>query len=915
MSKILKCGFKSRKSIIAATIASLFAVAPSAFAAEDAAVEDEVERIAVTGSRISRVDIEGAAPITVLKAADLVKAGYATVGDALRDSNLNAFGSWGGGSNNDWSSQSTVQLKGASANQTLTLLDGKRMAKSPVLDGGASNLNMIPMAAVERIEILTDGASAIYGTDAIAGVVNIILKKDFEGISLSGRSERAEEKGGDSDSFSITGGLSSEKGSLVWTIEHYQNDLIMMKDRDYLKAHVIEGGNPDEFQGWANVSQTGRTITQGPGGGWLWEHPYQGNASCEEVYGNGFIGPLADTAFPGDTSCAYDYTNTAAYSSATKRDNTMLNYTYEISDNVQLTARAYWAKTETQDVSAPTPAFVNTPQGLPAYTTPEGIALTEIVGPGGLDWAEQYIGINYRFDTAGDRRAESEDTVYDYLIGLEGSTDNFDWDVAVNYNNYSNNVWGTGFLLDGAQNNLVGTYDPVAGEFNGWDPRDPNSELPQGATANFNKRRKADYLDISGGLGFDVFDMPAGALAVYIGASYREETIDSQVDALADAGLIVGGSGGSGGTAERDVSAAYFEMVIPVIDGLDLNLAGRYDDYSDFGGTFNPQASISYKVFDGLMFRASAGQGFRAPTLVDLYQGRSEGYPQTINYVNCYESGQDIDSCETKEYAPVLTSGNLDLQPEESTSTNIGMVWDITDSISITADYWTLNTDGLIENIGSSEVMKAQAKLWEAADTAGEPRQPVSILYPGAEIELTPNNKIYSIYNPTVNLGSSEREGIDVSFASDFETEIGDISLNLNVSKYLTYKYTYADSGVQVTSSNEAGRQDTPDLRINATIGYNVGDHNFTYFANYIDSQTSWNYNTADDETSGLYEIDAYIVQNVSYTYSHPWNGSISAGVNNITNEEPVFHKDGDFSGQLYSARSRTFYLGFEQRF
>jgi iron complex outermembrane recepter protein len=160
-------------------------------------VTEEVERIQITGSRIKRVAIEGATPITVINVADLINSGFSTVGDALRDSNLNAFGSWGGGANNSWASQSTVQLKGASAQHTLTLLDGKRMAKSPVLDGGASNLNTIPMAAVERIEILTDGASAIYGTDAIAGVINIILKKDFQGIRFDARTDKPTADGGD----------------------------------------------------------------------------------------------------------------------------------------------------------------------------------------------------------------------------------------------------------------------------------------------------------------------------------------------------------------------------------------------------------------------------------------------------------------------------------------------------------------------------------------------------------------------------------------------------------------------------------------------------------------------------------------------------------------------------------------------
>lgn len=180
----------------------LAAIAVPTFAADNS--DETVERIEVTGSRIKRIDMEGASPITTITADELAKSGFSTVGDALRSSNLNAFGSWGGGSNNGWGSQATVQLKGASAFHTLTLLDGKRMAKSPVMDGGAANINTIPMAAVERIEILTDGASAIYGTDAIAGVVNIILKKDFEGIQFDARMDRPTQEGGDSSNMSFT---------------------------------------------------------------------------------------------------------------------------------------------------------------------------------------------------------------------------------------------------------------------------------------------------------------------------------------------------------------------------------------------------------------------------------------------------------------------------------------------------------------------------------------------------------------------------------------------------------------------------------------------------------------------------------------------------------------------------------------
>ena len=182
--------------------------------------EGEIERVEVTGSRLKRVDMEGATPVTTITADDMIAAGFNTVGDALRASNLNSFGSYGGSANNSWSSQATIQLKGAGIGHTLILLDGKRMAKSPVLGGNAANINTIPPAAVERVEILSDGASAVYGTDAVAGVVNVILKKDFEGLEFKARAERPEAEGGDSKNFSFSGGLDSDMGSLVFTVEH-----------------------------------------------------------------------------------------------------------------------------------------------------------------------------------------------------------------------------------------------------------------------------------------------------------------------------------------------------------------------------------------------------------------------------------------------------------------------------------------------------------------------------------------------------------------------------------------------------------------------------------------------------------------------------------------------------------------------
>ncbi|WP_372767010.1 TonB-dependent receptor domain-containing protein [Pseudoalteromonas sp.] len=894
-----------KKAFLPLTISSLLIGAPAINAAEEEAAA-QVERIEVTGSRIKRVDMEGAVPVTVLNAVDLEAQGFATVGDALRNSNLNSFGSYGGGANNSWSSQSTVALKGASIQHTLTLLDGKRMAKSPVLDGGASNLNTIPMAAVERIEILTDGASAIYGTDAIAGVINVILKKDFQGVQFDARTEQHDREGGDSNKFSFTGGLSSDKGNLVFTIEHFQQDNIMFSERDYTQPFVQPGGDSSDANDWQNISWTGRVLTQGGAGGWAWEHPFANDVSCSEVYGEAFIGPLNDRNYAGDSICGYDYTRAAAATSKATRDNTLIHYTYELSDSIELTARAYWAQNKYLDISAPVPASISIPQGLPAYTTPEGIELKEL-------YADPWAGMRYRFDTAGDRVAEKHDSVLDFLFALEGTTEHFDWDVSANYNKYNAFTWGTGYLLDGAQNDLIGYYDEQAGEFIGWDPRDPNSPLPAGAKANYDKRGAAEYLELTGGASFSVMELPAGEIGAYVGASYREEEYDHQVDALAEAGLIVGGSGGSGGAGKRDVMSAYFEIVVPVLDELELNLAGRYDDYSDFGSTTNPQVSVSYRPLDSLLLRASWGTGFRAPTLSDLNKGMVEGYGDITNYVACYEEGEDIDSCNRIEEAPTRTGGNLNLGPEESESTNFGVSYNITENIDITVDYWTLTTEGLISSISSDEIMQTQAKLYQIADDLGVERPDISLIYPGSEISLLANGRIDYVVAPRINLGESDREGLDISFNAGFEIGEGQLDLGLNISKYLKYTYTYVDNGEAVVAEDVSGREGYPDLRLNMTMSYQLGDHSVSYWSNWMSEQKSWD--LVEGSETELFVVDEYTTHNLSYTMHLPWSNSFTLGVNNITDEDPSFDRWGGYDGDLYSIYGRSYYLSFRQQF
>jgi len=177
-----------------------------------------------------------------------------------------------------------------------------------------------------------------------------------------------------------------------------------------------------------------------------------------------------------------------------------------------------------------------------------------------------------------------------------------------------------------------------------------------------------------------------------------------------------------------------------------------------------------------------------------------------------------------------------------------------------------------------------------------------------------PNGRIDHVTAPVVNIGESEREGVDASFDDHFETGFGDFDLGLNISKYLTYKYTYVDDGLSFVSEDEAGRHDVPDLRINMNIDYTYENHSIHYFANHIGAQTTWDY-VDGTEDSSLYEIDEYVTYNLSYNYQTPWHGNVTLGVNNLTDEEPKFDKCGGFSSNLYSIRGRTYYLALSQNF
>jgi iron complex outermembrane receptor protein len=414
--------------------AATASVSTSAFSAEEAA-EEEMEKIEVTGSRIKRTDLEGASPVTVITAEDMKIEGNFTVADALRSSTFNSFGSFSERSGSAAQSQATVNLRGAGSNRTLVLLDGKRMPGSPTLGGSSANLNAIPMAAVERIEILTDGASSTYGSDAIAGVVNIILKKNYEGLEFNiGTGHRTQDEGQTSSEFSILGGVSNDKGNITFSFDHQTRKGISDGARDYTKAKAedLNGDGridiyTDETSGWSYYGATVLT-------------PDFANISasleCDNLiaqYGEDTFKRLSAEGIgydAGDDVCGFAYANVSYNTASIDRNTVFVDANYEITEDIEWFGRAMFVQNSSFGRYAPPAAPWN------------NMAADNPHNPYGVDGA---YGL-FRWVGIGNRDGNVDDYNQDYLMGLRGDLD------------WNNATWEVYYHRNVADNKSVGEY-------------------------------------------------------------------------------------------------------------------------------------------------------------------------------------------------------------------------------------------------------------------------------------------------------------------------------------------------------------------------------------------------------------------------------------------------------------------------
>ncbi|MBS1964032.1 MAG: TonB-dependent receptor [Bdellovibrionales bacterium] len=749
--------------LIAQMLAAPLALPSSAFADEAPAPEatsapasaERGERIEVTGSRIKRIDTEGVSPVTTITRKDIEKSGYNSVSDVLRESTSNSFGSMREASGSNAAGNAEVNLRGLGSSNTLVLLNGERLPADAVT--GAVDLNMIPLAAVERVEILKDGASAIYGSDALGGVVNIITRKDFSGNEASFKGSLAQQyKGGSRADVGLVNGVNGEKLNMVNVVQFRNNWDVKSKDRPWTDHNLSTSGNPGSYRNSGDK--------------------WHADPNCPSSM-------ILHT--PSGDYCQF---NTSDYSTELpelRQFSVMSESHYEASSNLKLTARIGGTHRLVKWSYAPAPGTFTIP-GASAPSLPGATPGTD-------------LQVKYRLTDLGTR--DSEVTTYGGNVLLGADLDiGRGWNLGLTtaYNTiYTDNRGVNGYaitdtIVSDIQN---GTYRPFDTGNKGSleNARYVPSEVTKSQIAT-------TELKTSG----ELVQMPAGALGLAAGIQMAyQEYLDRYDDQSVD-GKVFGNAGSSGG-GSRSSQAVYSELSIPAFRDFELQVAGRYDHYSDFGSTINPKVAALYHFTKDLLVRGSVGTGFKAPLMQELHAASSDSYETFIDAVACKAeraAGGDTPSCLPAQYE-VIGNGNPGLKEEKSISFNLGSVYQATRDLSLGVDFYLTKTKNVV-GIDYDEMT--------AAEAAG-----IDVNQYGIKVHRDSNGYIESIEAPLQNLASQDVAGMDISVGYS----LGKFKLSTDQSQLFFFK----EEGFPGTGKKDKlGTNGMPKWRNSTTLSYLPAD-------------------------------------------------------------------------------------------
>ena len=846
----------------------------------------KVERIEVTGSRIKQVDMETVSPVTVINAADIAMTGEKTVADVLNNSAINSFGSWRGisGYGSGASSTSNVNLRGLGSSATLVLLDGRRMPGTSSSSGSVADTSSIPMAIVERIEILRDGASAVYGSDAVAGVINIITKKEFDGLQLDYSTEQPSVDGGDANRLSIATGYNTDKGNITLTYEYYDTKAVM--DRDIWK---MDDPSYSAYSGFSSVPNGSSSS------GW-----YSNSEICEQTENT------VDTTDGNNIGrCLYNHGNVTKLFGDQTRNSILSNFSYEISDGIQFRGRASASLAETETRYAGTPVSTNYPV----------MSADNKYNPIGED-----MTLYMRSAQIGERDTLTETNNVDILGGFLGTLDlgnGVDWELNAQHSRSTTNSFNYNLIndeiiqqaIDSEQYDIFNTSGMSYAQWN-----QQMTELYRKAAHTGVYQGKFESTQLDGLASTLLVDNGDVSVAMVGGLEYEMIKFKQTSDPESASGIISGGSGGDDVDATRDRSAAYLEFQVGLPANVEFSAAVRYERYEQEGSltgaqgavvnssTFDavvPKFGLSWRPVDSLLLRASYGDSFRAPNMSEMFSSQSLSFEKAVDSLWCNEPGNvDAIYCATNNQHKTWYGGNPNLEAEEGNSLTLGGVWNVTDDWNVELSYFSITYDNKIESVDVDDILRDEIKNGSSP-----------YVHRGAD------GKIEYIEAGVRNLATVETSGIDFVTAYNLETAIGDFNFKLDLTHVLDFK---KQDNAEAEMIDYAGTTDSPDWRGNLATSWKYDDFSAAWTVVYIGSQSADYYNTLE-ETDRYVDYSHYFKHNIQFAYQHAYNGSITVGVNNLFDADaPNYYTYADYRDVnvgLYDVLGRTYYLRINQKF
>ncbi|MCF3648972.1 TonB-dependent receptor domain-containing protein [Synoicihabitans lomoniglobus] len=972
----------SRRSITAYAFGCALTVAPAALAQDSSeSGEDTVTLGAyvVTGSHIPTTETAFDArtiPVEIMNRAKIEQAGYTTAGELLQRMTASNAGSVPIANNATGftPAASSTSLRGLGPDATLVLINGSRVSPYPIGTGGTTafvDLNSIPVSAIERVEVLKDGASATYGADAVAGVVNIILRRDFEGTEVSLGYGNTSNRDASETTVSVMTGVTGKDGWITAGFNFYNREAIFAADRDYSAVPPFLSSNSSpiniqitrEAANEALGQNSDATIPGVPDGSDLF---FTSSYSARE--GNNGDLPASAYDYGSGRSSSYNFNESAGAYPNYERAGAFLSFEKKVfgSDNLRAYGDLIYQNTQAVNELAPsaTGNFAN-PGGvsivIPARTANPFLTPGETAAGGRSAAAGAYNPFNpFNQDISGASRARlaefgnriyREDTDSMLLtLGIKADSIGNDWtlDMGLRYSRIdtaSNDSLVSISRLNRILDANDPIFDPSSSEYIGttvpYNPfgyyRNPiasNDLVVSYASVNLHNQNESDM-----GLGYvrlgkgSLFEMPAGDVGFATGIEYRIESLTQSPDALGVSGDVIGSSTANITGADRSIGAIYAEAELPIArdapgaHALSLTLAGRFEEfYTSHLNTFVPKVGVKWLPFnDEFVIRATYGEGFREPSLYELF---ASGLTYSLSPVTDPSTGL------TEPEQDVTIASSPALAPEETKSTNIGFVWtpDVLKGFTFSMDLWKIERAGTV-TVDHQDVINR--------DFAGE------TLLPGESVQRDAGGNVILVNGVFRNLGNTDIQGIDFATSYVLPTDaMGRFDFSFSASYLDSIKiqqfpgapfFEYAGEADDILFDNATGDVSTPGLGDDAYVQWkaqvivdwslNAWSASVTghFTDGYRDFTGNWDPSAPADPTT-ITAVDSRITWDTQLNYtafagSDRWYGDakLTLGVRNVLDEDPPFvsgwgGNTNGYPGFLYNAEGRFYYLSLTKK-